>query len=146
MDTIQAVVRGAEKLESPVIISTTPAAIKYAGIEYLSGIIKTVTENTYIPIAMHADHCKEFELLEMCVKNGYTSLMIDGSHLGYQKNIDLTKKVVKLREKYNVYVEAEIGRIQGIEDGLRVSAQEAAMTMQIDAYNFSKRQVLTPWH
>ena len=139
LETVQAVVQGAVKLRAPVMIATTPGTIKHAGIEYISAIVKTAAKTHDIPIALHADHCGDYDLLEACVMYGYTSLMIDASKLGYEDNVYLTRKVVALGRGSNVCVESELGKIGGVEDDVSVDEKQAALTLPDEAYDFVKK-------
>lgn len=137
LETIQGVIEGAALMKSPVIIQTTPGTLKHAGVEYVSSIVKKAAELHSIPIALHVDHCKSFEMIEACIKNGYSSVMIDGSHLPYDENVALVKRVVVLAKEHNVQVEGEIGKIVGVEDELFVSENEGAFTSPEEAVKFS---------
>lgn len=112
METIQAVVEVCENLKCPVILQTTESAITYAGLEYLYTML-SVASKSNIPIAIHLDHGKNIKIVKKCIDMGYTSVMIDGSMLSYKLNVKLTKKIVRLGKKYNVHVEAEIGKLKG---------------------------------
>ncbi len=118
MEMLQAIICAAESQKSPVIIQTSEGAIKYAGLKVLFNLIKTVAKNTKVPIAIHLDHGRNFELIKKCIKIGYTSIMIDASHFEFKENIRQTKKVVFLCEKKGVSVEAELGTIGGAEESV----------------------------
>ena len=126
-------------LRAPVIIATTPGTIRHAGIEYISAIVKTAAKKHDIPIALHADHCGDYDLLESCVKYGYTSLMIDASKLKYEDNIHITRKVAALGRANNVCVEAELGKIGGVEDDISVDEKQAALTLPEEALDFVEK-------
>ncbi len=111
LEITKAIVAGAEKMKSPVIIGTSEKAISYAGLEGLAGIIKIEAENIKIPIILHLDHGKSFEICQKAIQAGYTSVMIDGSGLSFGENIKLTKKVVKMAHRQNIPVEAELGTL-----------------------------------
>lgn len=136
LEITQAVVNAAEKLNSPVIIATSEKAIEYAGIEILSQIVIHQAENTHIPVVLHLDHGTSYETVKECIKHGYTSVMIDASHLSLQENLSLTRKVVHYARKHRVSVEAEIGRLAGIEDDLRVAKRDASYTNPQEAQKF----------
>lgn len=137
LETIQAVVNGAVKLNSPVMIATTPGTIRHAGIENIVAIVTAMAKKCEIPIALHVDHCEDYSMLVDCAKNGYTSLMVDASKLGYEENVALTKKVVELGKKYNIQIEAELGKIGGVEDDVTVSEADALMTVPKEAKTFA---------
>ena len=119
LEITKAIVKAGIELNSPLIIQTTPSAIKYAGLRELSGIVKSIAHNINIPIALHLDHGNSIDLVKKCLKNGYTSVMIDASQYSFNKNVNLTKKVVKLAHNKNVQVEAELGRLKGVEDNVK---------------------------
>lgn len=137
LEITKAIVKAGIELNSPLIIQTTPSAIKYAGLRELSGIVKSIAHNVNIPIALHLDHGNSIELVKKCLKNGYTSVMIDASQYSFNKNVNLTKKIVKLAHKRNVNVEAELGRLMGIED--KVKSKEGIFTDPIKAVEFVKK-------
>ena len=111
MEILQAIVETATEEKSPVIISASPSAIKYAGLEYIVAMVKAAAKTTPIPIALHLDHGKDVEIAAMCIHGGFTSVMIDGSHLDYEENVSMTKHVVKLARTKGVSVEAELGKL-----------------------------------
>lgn len=118
VETLQAVIRAAEKLKSPVIVQTSESAIRYAGLVTLAEMVKIAAWRTKIPVALHLDHGKDIPLIKKCVKIGYTSIMIDASSLPFEKNIAFTKKVVKIAHARRASVEAEIGTLSGKEDNV----------------------------
>jgi len=139
LETVQAVVNGAVKMNSPVMIATTPGTIRHAGIEYISEIIKIAGKNSNIPIALHVDHCGDYDMLKSCVEHGYTSLMIDASKLSYEENIALTKRVVKMGHEAGACVESELGKIGGVEDDVSIDERDAAFTVPEEAVDFVRR-------
>ena len=139
LETMQAVVGGAVKTHSPVIIATTLGTINHAGIENITAMINATSLLNDIPIALHADHCSSYEVLETCVKNGYSSIMIDASALPYEENIDITKRVVRMAHVKKVCVEAELGKLGGIEDDIKVDAENAMFTDPKQAVDFVER-------
>ncbi len=134
LETMQAVVESAIKLNTPIIISASESAIKYAGLDNLVSIAKNLTRNTSFPIALHLDHGKSFEICKECIKAGFTSVMIDGSSLPFDENVKLTKKVVDFAHKHNITVEAELGKIMGVEDN--VSSVNSILTDPFEAKQF----------
>lgn len=116
MEIVQGVVEAAVKLNSPIILATSEGAIKYAGMNFLHSLAETASNLVKIPVALHLDHGQDFEMIKRAIKLGYSSVMIDASHENFEKNVRLTKKVVKLAHKYGVSVEAELGTIGGTED------------------------------
>ena len=137
LETIQAVVRGAVKLTSPVMIATTPGTVMHAGLKNITSIVKNEAQSCDIPIALHMDHCEDYALLKECAQVGYTSMMIDASKLKYADNVALTKKVVALGRDYGMCVESELGKIGGVEDDISISEKDALMTVPEEAYEFA---------
>lgn len=118
MEMVQAVVAAAEELKAPVILQTTPGTVRYAGLPMYYSMVKAAAEAASIPVAIHLDHGDSYELAIQALKAGYTSVMIDGSHMPFEENVRLTKQVVDACRPLNVPVEAELGRIGGKEDTL----------------------------
>ncbi len=136
LETIQAVVEGAAELDSPVIIQSTPGTLKHAGIEYIAAIVKEASKKYNIPIALHMDHCPSFDTIVSCIKNGYTSVMIDGAQYEYDENVALVKSVVKMAHAVGVQVEGEIGKIGGVEDDMFINEADASFTVPDEAKKF----------
>ena len=140
MEIIQAIVEAAAEEKSPVILQASSSAIKYAKINYLMKMIEAATEeHPEIPIVIHLDHGPDFETCKMCIDAGFTSVMIDGSKYDFEENIALTKKVVDYAHEKGVVVEAELGKLAGIEDEVNVSASDAMYTDPDQAEEFVKR-------
>lgn len=138
MEILQAIVRAAEQERSPVIVAVSEGAIEYAGIEYLVSIVKTAAERTDIPMALHLDHGKKYDIILQCIRHGFTSLMIDASHLPLEQNIVETRKVVDIAHPLGISVEAELGRLQGVEDNVSVAERDAVLINPKDAKLFVK--------
>ena len=136
LETIQAVAEGAAEERAPVIIQTTPGTLKHAGVEYIAACVKVASEKHDIPIALHVDHCPSYNTIVQCIRNGYTSVMIDGSMLPYEENVALVKKVVELAHSVGIAVEAELGRIGGTEDDITLDEREATFTVPEEARDF----------
>ena len=136
LEAVQAVLRAAEKLKSPVVIQTTEGAIKYAGLNELFAIVKAAAAEVSVPVALHLDHGHDFELIKKCVQIGYSSVMIDGSALPYKENVAITRRVVKYAHAHKVFVQAELGRLQGLEDWLKTGANQAFLTEPEEAERF----------
>lgn len=128
LETLKAVVKAAYEMKSPLILQTTPGTIKHAGEDYIAAMAKVASEKYDIPIALHLDHGNSFELVVKCIRAGYTSVMIDGSMLPYEENVELTKKVVEVAHAAGVTVEAELGSIVGVEDDMYVKEDKSAFT------------------
>ncbi len=119
LETLQAVLKGAERLKSPVIVQTSEAAIAYAGFPLLGEMVEIMALSSKVPVVLHLDHGKDIALIRRCLSLGYTSIMFDGSFFNFKKNLRLTKKVVDLVHKKGASVEAELGRIGGSEDNVK---------------------------
>ena len=139
MEIIQGIVDGAAKENSPVILQVSSSAIKYARIPYLRKMIEAALEEHDIPIALHLDHGPDFETCKMCIDNGFTSVMIDGSKYDFEENVALTKQVVEYAHSKGVVVEAELGKLAGIEDDVNVSSSDAMYTDPEQAKEFVER-------
>lgn len=139
MEIIQAIVDAAAEENSPVILQASSSAIKYARINYLMKMIEAATAETNIPIVLHLDHGPDFETCKECIDAGFTSVMIDGSKYDFEENIAITKKVVDYAHARGVVVEAELGKLAGIEDDVNVSSSDAMYTDPAQAEEFVKR-------
>ena len=139
MEIIQGIVDAAAEEKSPVILQCSSGAIKYARIPYLRKMIEAALEEHDIPIALHLDHGADFETCKMCIDNGFTSVMIDGSKYDFEENVALTKKVVEYAHSKGVVVEAELGKLAGIEDDVNVAASDAMYTDPQQAKEFVER-------
>lgn len=140
MELIQGIVDAAAENNSPVILQASSSAIKYARINYLMKMVEAaVEEHPNIPIAIHLDHGPDFETCKMCVDNGFTSVMFDGSKYDFEENIRLTKEVVDYAHAHGVVVEAELGKLAGIEDDVNVSASDAMYTDPAQSEEFVRR-------
>lgn len=139
MEIIQGIVDAAAEENSPVILQASHGAIKYARIPYLKKMIEAALEEHDIPIALHLDHGPDFETCKMCIDNGFTSVMIDGSKYDFEENVALTKKVVDYAHSKGVVVEAELGKLAGIEDDVNVSEEDSMYTDPKQAKEFVER-------
>ena len=139
MEFIQAITEAANEAKSPVILQVSSSAIKYAGINYLLKMVEAAVEETDIPIALHLDHGPDFETCKMCIDAGYTSVMIDGSKYDFEENVALTKKVVDYAHSKGVVVEAELGKLAGVEDDVNVAENDAMYTDPDQAEEFVRR-------
>ena len=137
MEMIQGIVDAAAEENAPVILQVSSSAIKYARIGYLMKMVQAaVEEHPNIPIAIHLDHGPDFETAKMCIDNGFTSVMIDGSKYDFEENVALTKQVVDYAHEHGVMVEAEIGKLAGIEDDVNVAEGDAMYTDPDQAAEF----------
>jgi len=138
LEAVLAVAEAATEEKSPAIVAVTPSAIKYAGLPYVSKIVRTAAELTPVPLSLHLDHGEDFETASKCVGAGFTSVMIDGSHLKFDENIALTKRVVDIAHPKGVSVEAELGRLAGVEEST-VEEKDAILTDPDSAKEFVER-------
>lgn len=138
LEFIQSALEGAAEMNSPIILAASTSAIKYAGIDYLVNIVRTGSSKMSAPVALHLDHGATIEDAQKCIDAGFTSVMIDASHHPLEENIRITREVVKLAHPKNIAVEAELGRLGGIEDNVSVSEKEAILTDPYQAVRFVK--------
>ena len=138
LEALLAVTEAATEEKSPVVIALTPGAIKYGGLPYLSNMVKTAAENCPTPLSLHLDHGEEFGTVSKCIAAGFTSVMIDGSHLKFEENIALTKRIVEIAHPKGVTVEAELGRLAGVEEKT-VQEKDAVLTDPDSAKEFVDR-------
>ena len=139
MEIIQGIVDAAAKENSPVILQASSGAIKYARIGYLMKMVEAALEEHDIPLAIHLDHGPDFETCKMCIDGGFTSVMIDGSKYDFEENIAITKKVVEYAHSKGVVVEAELGKLAGVEDDVNVAEADAMYTDPEQAKEFVER-------
>ena len=139
MEIIQGITEAAKELNAPLILQVSAGARKYANHTYLVKLVEAAIIETDLPIALHLDHGDSFELCKSCIDGGFTSVMIDGSHLPYEENIELTKKVVEYAHARGVVVEGELGRLAGVEDDVNVSAEDASYTRPEEVIDFVTR-------
>ena len=144
MEIIQGIMEAAAENNSPVILQVSAGARKYANPIYLKKLVEAALEvnkqkGVDIPVALHLDHGADFEICKDCIDNGFTSVMIDGSKYSFEENVTLTKKVVEYAHAHGVTVEAEIGKLAGIEDDVNVSSDDAMYTNPDEAVEFVKR-------
>jgi len=138
LEFIQSTLEAAAEMKSPIILAASTSAIKYAGFDYLVSIVRTGASKISVPVALHLDHGASIEDARKCIDGGFTSVMIDASHQPFEENIRITKEVVKLAHPKNIAVEAELGRLGGIEDNVSVSEKEAILTDPAQAVQFVK--------
>ena len=136
MEFLQGIVEAAEEEKSPAIIAVSEGAMKYAGVEYLYAMVKVAAEKVSVPIALHLDHGKHWDKIVLAIRNGFTSVMIDASDKPFDENVAMTRKVVDLAHAVGVTVEAELGRLAGVEDIVSVDEKEAILTNPDDAKRF----------
>jgi fructose-bisphosphate aldolase class II len=141
MEIIQGIVNAASKLRAPLILQVSAGARRYANQTYLMKLVEAAMIESSLPIALHLDHGDTFELCKDCIDGGFTSVMIDGSHLPFEENIELTRRVVDYAHSHDplVVVEAELGRLEGVEDEVVVSAEDASYTDPDEVEEFVTR-------
>jgi fructose-bisphosphate aldolase class II len=139
MEMIQAIVDAANECRSPVILQVSAGARKYANPVYLRHLVQAAVETTDIPIAMHLDHGADFEICKASIDGGFTSVMIDASSKPWDENIALTKKVVEYAHDHGVAVEAELGKLAGVEDDVKVEAKDAMFTSPDEVEEFTSK-------
>jgi len=139
MEIVQGITEAANELKSPVILQVTKGARKYANHTYLVKLVEAAVHETDIPIALHLDHGPDFDTCKACIDGGFTSVMIDGSSLPFDKNIEQTKRVVEYAHAHNVVVEAELGTLAGIEDEVKVKEGESSYTRPEEVQEFMEK-------
>ena len=139
MEIIQGVVAAAKAQSSAVILQVSKSALKYAHPKYLKAMVDAAIEETDLDIALHLDHGSDFEVCKDCIEYGFTSVMFDGSHLEYEENVAQTKKIVEYAHERGIVVEAELGKLAGVEDEVNVDAAHATYTDPDQAVDFVKR-------
>mgnify|MGYP004626196143 FL=1 len=136
MEIVQAITEAAGELRSPVVLQVSAGARKYAKQEYLMALAQAAIRDADIDLALHLDHGADFEICKACIDGGFTSVMIDGSHHTFEDNIALTRKVVEYAHERGVVVEGELGRLAGVEDDVKVSAEDSSYTRPEEVEEF----------
>lgn len=139
MEIIQGIVDAAKEEQAPLILQVSAGARKYAKHVYLVKLVEAALEDSGLSICLHLDHGEDFEICKSCVDGGFTSVMIDGSKYPFEENIALTKKVVEYAHERGVVVEAELGRLAGVEDSVKVTGRDATYTDPDQAVEFVER-------
>ena len=140
MEIVQAITEAANELKSPVILQASAGARKYAQGPYLRHMVLAAAECCPdIPIVLHLDHGPDFETCKECVDDGFTSVMIDGSSKPYEENVKLSKQVAEYAHSKGVVVEAELGTLSGVEDDVKVSAENAQYTDPAQVIDFVEK-------
>ncbi|GAA0104426.1 tagatose bisphosphate family class II aldolase [Paraclostridium sordellii] len=138
LETIQVVLKAARDLKSPVILAATPSTVKYADENYLLAIMNKATQLNDIPIAFHLDHHENVDDIKRIIKLGCKSVMIDASKHEFDENVSIVKDIVNFAHKYGTTVEAELGKLGGVEDNLEVDEKDAYLTNPNEALKFVK--------
>ncbi len=136
MEIVQAITEAAAEAKSPVILQVSAGARKYAKHEYLMALAKAAIADSGVDLALHLDHGADFDICKACIDGGFTSVMIDGSHHTFEDNIAVTKKVVEYAHAHGVVVEGELGRLAGVEDDVKVSAEDSSYTRPEEVEEF----------
>ncbi|HMM32494.1 MAG TPA: class II fructose-1,6-bisphosphate aldolase, partial [Clostridia bacterium] len=139
MEIIQGITEAAKEENSPLILQVSSGARKYANHTYLVKLVEAALIETNLPICLHLDHGDTYELCKSCIDGGFTSVMIDGSHHGYEENVALTKKVVEYAHDHGVTVEGELGRLEGVEDDVKVAIGDGSYTDPDQVLDFVTR-------
>ena len=139
MEIIQGIVEAAQEEKAPLILQVSAGARKYAKPAYLLKLVEAAVLDTGLDIALHLDHGEDFEICKKCVDDGFTSVMIDGSKHPFDENVKLTKEVVEYAHSKGVTVEAELGKLAGIEDNVNVDARNATFTVPEEAAEFVEK-------
>ena len=139
MEIIQGIVDAAKEEQAPLILQVSAGARKYARPAYLINLVKAATEDSGLDLVLHLDHGEDFDICKKCVDDGFTSVMIDGSKHPFEENIRITKEVVEYAHAHGVVVEAELGRLAGVEDAVQVDARSATFTDPDEAAEFVER-------
>ena len=139
MEIVQGITEAAGELKSPIILQVSKGARAYANHTYLVKLVEAALIENDIPIALHLDHGPDFETCKSCIDGGFTSVMIDASHYDFEKNIEITKQVVDYAHEKGVVVEAELGKLAGVEDDVKVAADDAMYTQPDEVEEFVSR-------
>lgn len=139
MEIVQGITEAAKEENAPLILQVSSGARKYANHTYLMKLVEAALIETELPIALHLDHGDSFELCKSCIDGGFTSVMIDGSHLSFKENIELTRRVVEYAGERNVTVEGELGRLAGVEDDIQVSEEDSSYTHPDEVEEFVEK-------
>ena len=138
MEILQGIAEAAEETQSPIILQVSAGARKYANQTYLIKLVEAALATTTVPIALHLDHGADFEICKACIDGCFSSVMIDGSRFPLEENIKLTKQVVDYAHPRGVSVEAELGKLAGVEDDVKVHAKDSTYTDPEEAARFVK--------
>lgn len=140
MEIIQGIMQAAEVKQSAVILQVSAGARKYANPFYLKHLVQAAVEtHPSVPVVLHLDHGADFEICKQCIDSGFSSIMIDGSHHSFEENIAITKQVVEYAHDHGVTVEAELGKLEGVEDDVKVASGQGSYTDPDQAVEFVKR-------
>lgn len=139
LEMLQAVVEAAEETDSPLILQSTVGTVKHLGADYIAAAATVASNRVRVPIALHLDHCTEFDVIVQCIRAGYTSVMIDASMHPFEENVARTQKVVELARAVGINVEAELGKVGGVEDDIVVAEHDALKADPQECVEFVER-------
>jgi tagatose 1,6-diphosphate aldolase GatY/KbaY len=139
IEMMQAVVEAAEESNAPLILQTTVGTVKHLGKDYIAAAARVAASKAKIPVALHLDHCQDFDLIAQCMLAGYTSVMVDASMHPFEENVKRTKRVVELARALGVNVEAELGKVGGVEDDIVVNEADALLADPDECAQFVER-------
>ena len=139
MEIIQGITEAAQEERSPLILQVSAGARKYAKHVYLVKLVEAAIADTDLPICLHLDHGESFEVCKSCIDGGFTSVMIDGSSKSFEDNIDVTRRVVEYAHEHGVVVEGELGTLAGVEDDVKVAAEDSSYTRPEQVQEFVER-------
>ncbi|MBE6121272.1 MAG: class II fructose-1,6-bisphosphate aldolase [Erysipelotrichaceae bacterium] len=139
MEIIQGITEAAKECNAPVILQVSKGARAYANRTYLIKLVEAAVIETGLPIVLHLDHGDTFETCKSCIDDGFTSVMIDASSKPFEENIEITRKVVEYAHAHGVVVEAELGTLAGVEDDVKVAAEDSSYTRPEDVEEFVNR-------
>lgn len=136
LENLQGILWAAAEKESPVIVQASPGAVKHMGEKGICGLARGLIEDYGVKAALHLDHATDFDLICRCIDNGFSSVMVDASKQSFEENVELTQKVVEYAKKHGVSVEAELGRLGGAEEEIKVSDRDVLFTDPSEAARF----------
>jgi fructose-bisphosphate aldolase class II len=136
LEFVQAIAQAAKEEQSPFIFGASEGAIRYMGIKNVVALARIAAEESGVPVALHLDHGSSFEVVMQCIREGFSSVMFDGSHYPLEENIRLTKQVVAAAHAVGISVEGELGTIGGVEDDLDVAEEDASIANAAEAIRF----------
>jgi len=139
LEFLQAIVAAADEAHTPVFLATSEGAVKYAGLEYIVALARAAAARTSVPLCLHLDHGQDLALIRRCIEAGYTSVMIDASRLPFAENVAVTRQVVETARPRGVSVEAELGRLVGVEDNVSVAERDAVLVNPEEARDFVEK-------
>ncbi|MFO7815703.1 MAG: class II fructose-1,6-bisphosphate aldolase [Halanaerobiales bacterium] len=139
MEFLQGIIWAAEETNSPLILQASEGAIRYIGMDYVINMVKAAVKDTHLPVALHLDHGSSYQIIMKCIREGFSSVMFDGSKSPFKQNIRMTKEIVKVAHSVGVTVEAELGKIGGAEDDVVVEDKDAKFTKPNQAEEFVEK-------